>query len=234
MTAALASASSAGASPGQRRARARVRERTRELRETQLEVLRRLGQAAELRDERHRRAHRAHRPALRALALAVGLSEAEAELIRHASRCTTSARSASPTASCSSPAASTPTSGRSCAATRRSARSARRLALAAAAGRGDHRADPPRALGRHAATRTGCAARRSRSWRASARSATSSTRCSPSAPTRSAWTVERASRRSPAQRGRHFDPAVADAFLAMVPDLEPELTAAGFSRRPGR
>ena len=37
---------------------------------------------------------------------------------------------------------------------------------------------------------------------------------------------------SSAQRGRHFDPVLVDAFLALVPDLEPDRSAA--CRRPGR
>ena len=63
----------------------RVRERTAELRDTQLEVVRRLGQAVESRDgdtgEHIERISRL----CQQLALALGLSEAEAELIGHAS-----------------------------------------------------------------------------------------------------------------------------------------------------
>jgi response regulator RpfG family c-di-GMP phosphodiesterase len=63
----------------------RVRERTRDLWETQLEIVHRLGQAAELRDETtgehiERISRLCHR-----LALAVGLPDEEAELIGHAS-----------------------------------------------------------------------------------------------------------------------------------------------------
>ena len=63
----------------------RVRERTAELRDTQLEIVRRLGQAVESRDgdtgEHIERISRL----CQQLALALGLSEAEAELIGHAS-----------------------------------------------------------------------------------------------------------------------------------------------------
>ena len=63
----------------------RVRERTEELRVTQMEIIRRLGQAAESRDE----ATGAHIERLsqlsRRLALEIGLSEDEAEVIGHAS-----------------------------------------------------------------------------------------------------------------------------------------------------
>jgi putative two-component system response regulator len=37
------------------------------------------------------------------------------------------------------------------------------------------------------------------------------------------WTVDDAVAELEAQRGRHFDPALVDAFLALVPDLEPDL-----------
>ena len=38
-----------------------------------------------------------------------------------------------------------------------------------------------------------------------------------------AWPLDRALREIAAQRGRHFDPALVDAFLALVPELDPEL-----------
>jgi putative two-component system response regulator len=63
----------------------RVRERTEELRETQLEIVRRLGQAAESRDgETGLHIERMSRLCQR-LARAVGMSVEEAELLRHAS-----------------------------------------------------------------------------------------------------------------------------------------------------
>ena len=37
------------------------------------------------------------------------------------------------------------------------------------------------------------------------------------------WTIDDAVAELAAQRGRHFDPALVDAFLALVPDLEPDL-----------
>ena len=37
------------------------------------------------------------------------------------------------------------------------------------------------------------------------------------------WTLDDTVAELAAQRGRHFDPALVDAFLALVPDLEPEL-----------
>jgi response regulator RpfG family c-di-GMP phosphodiesterase len=64
---------------------ARVRERTAQLRETQLEIVQRLSQAAESRDgDTGEHIQRIRRMTQR-LALAIGLPEAEAELIGHAS-----------------------------------------------------------------------------------------------------------------------------------------------------
>jgi HD-GYP domain-containing protein (c-di-GMP phosphodiesterase class II)/CHASE2 domain-containing sensor protein len=45
-------------------------------------------------------------------------------------------------------------------------------------------------------------------------------------PYKPAWPVEAALAELRDQRGRHFDPALVDAFLAIVPELEPELFAA--------
>jgi HD-GYP domain-containing protein (c-di-GMP phosphodiesterase class II)/CHASE2 domain-containing sensor protein len=44
-------------------------------------------------------------------------------------------------------------------------------------------------------------------------------------PYKAAWTLEAALRELAAQRGRHFDPALVDAFLALVPDLPEALVA---------
>ena len=62
---------------------------------------------------RDRRAHRAHQPAVRAPRAGRRAGAGRGRAARATPRCcTTSARSASPTASCSSPARSTPTSAR--------------------------------------------------------------------------------------------------------------------------
>ena len=76
-------------------------------------------------------------------------------------------------------------------------------------------------------TRTASAATRSRSPPASAPSATSSTRCSPRARTRRPWTLEQTLAELRTQRGRHFDPELVDQFLALVGELEPALLAPG-------
>ena len=44
-------------------------------------------------------------------------------------------------------------------------------------------------------------------------------------PYKDAWTLPTVIRELGEQRGRHFDPALVDAFLALVPELEPELLA---------
>ena len=92
-----------------------MRERTAELRETQLEVVRRLARAAELRDDdTGEHIERMGRLCER-LALAAGFSAPTPRRCATRRCCTTSARSACPTASCASPAGSTRRSGRSCA-----------------------------------------------------------------------------------------------------------------------
>jgi HD-GYP domain-containing protein (c-di-GMP phosphodiesterase class II) len=63
----------------------RVRERTEELRETQLEIIRRLSQAAESRDEITGRHIGRIGVMCERLALAIGMSEDDAEMLRHSS-----------------------------------------------------------------------------------------------------------------------------------------------------
>ena len=63
----------------------RVRERTAQLRETQLEIVQRLSQAAESRDGDTGEHIQRIRRMTHKLALAIGLPEDEAELIGHAS-----------------------------------------------------------------------------------------------------------------------------------------------------
>ena len=89
-------------------------------------------------------------------------------------------------------------------------------------GRGD-RPHPSRALGRRRLPGRPGRRGRSRSWGASARCATSSTRCSPTGPTRSRGRCPRRSTQLRSERGKHFDPAVVDAFLRIVDDLDPAL-----------
>ena len=127
-------------------------------------------------------------------------------------RCTTSARSRSPTRSSTSPPRSTTPSGSSSAATRssasasspprrRCARSPRSCARATSAGTA-------------AATPTPWPARRSRSARASSRSATPSTRWSPTAPTARGMDAADALAELERCAGSQFDPAVVEAFAA--------------------
>jgi HD-GYP domain-containing protein (c-di-GMP phosphodiesterase class II) len=44
-------------------------------------------------------------------------------------------------------------------------------------------------------------------------------------PYKAPWTLEEALEERERERGEHFDPALVDAFLALVPSLEPELVA---------
>ena len=89
----------------------RVRERTVELRDTQLEIVQRLGQAAESRDgdtgEHIERISRLTQE----LALAIGLTEDEAELIGHASAMHDVGKIGIPDSVLLKPGGSTPRSG---------------------------------------------------------------------------------------------------------------------------
>jgi hypothetical protein len=125
-----------------------VRERTAELHDTQLEIINRLGQAVDSRDEETGE-HIARITTLsEELALAAGMSAADAERLGRASAMHDVGKVAIPDAILSKPAGSTPRSARSCRRTPAGRRDPRRVALAAhPAGRGD-RPDAPRALGR--------------------------------------------------------------------------------------
>ena len=90
----------------------KVRERTRELHDTQLEVIQRLGQAVEWRDEETGD----HVERMSALCYRLGRAaghgrDARPRCSSAPRRSTTSARSASPTRCCERPGRSTPTSG---------------------------------------------------------------------------------------------------------------------------
>ena len=75
----------------------RVRERTAELRDTQLEIVRRLAPGRRVARRRHRRAHRAHEPPLRAARARARPERGRGRAARATpARCTTSARSAIP------------------------------------------------------------------------------------------------------------------------------------------
>jgi len=83
-----------------------VRERTAELHETQLEMVQRLASAAESRDGDTGRHIERIGHFSRELARAIGLSDEEAELLRHASAMHDVGKIGVPTACCSSPRAS--------------------------------------------------------------------------------------------------------------------------------
>ena len=164
---------------------ARVRERTQELRDTQVEVLQRLGVAVEWRDaETGLHIERIGRFCER-LALAVGMPADEAELLRHASALHDVGKVGIPDHILGKPGPLDPdewttmkthtTIGASILA----GSSSELVELSA-----HDRPHPPRALERRRLSRAACRASRSR-WRgASARSATSSTPCCRRGPTR--------------------------------------------------
>ena len=198
----------------------RVRERTAELRDTQLEVVRRLGQAVESRDgdtgEHIERISRL----CQQLALAIGLSEDEAELIGHASTMHDVGKIGIPDSVLLKPSRLDPgewalmqshtTIGAAILAGSDSAL----LQMAESIALTHHErwdgAGYPAGLRGDAiplAARI-CAVCDVFDALLSARRY------------KRGWTMDEAVAELMAQRGRHFDPALVDAFVAMVPDLD--------------
>jgi CHASE2 domain-containing sensor protein len=201
----------------------RVRERTAQLRETQLEIVQRLSQAAESRDgdtgEHIQRIRRmTHR-----LALAIGLPPAEAELIGHASAMHDVGKIGIPDRVLLKPGRLDPdewalmqshtTIGAEILAGSNSAllQVAEEIALTHHErydGTGYPHGLAGEAIPLAARITAICdvfdALRSERVYKAP-------------------WSLDDALAELAAQRGRHFDPAMVDAFLALIPDLEPEL-----------
>jgi len=201
----------------------RVRERTAQLRETQLEIVQRLSQAAESRDgdtgEHIQRIRRmTHR-----LALAIGVPEDEAELIGHASAMHDVGKIGIPDRVLLKPGKldadewalmqSHTTIGAEILAGSNSAllQIAEEIALTHHErfdGTGYPQGLAGEAIPLGARITAICdvfdALRSQRVYKDS-------------------WTIDDAVAELAAQRGRHFDPALVDAFLALVPDLEPDL-----------
>ena len=159
----------------------------------------------------------------------LGARPRRARRARLASRsCTTSARSRSRTRSSTSPArstsgsgcssASTPSSASGSSARRRPLRTSRTIVRSSA-----------RALGRHAATRTGSPARRSRWRRGSSPPATPSWRWPRSARTGAALPIEAALEELQAIAGTQFDP---DGRAILVAHVREQLEAARGLRSP--
>jgi response regulator RpfG family c-di-GMP phosphodiesterase len=202
----------------------RVRERTGELRETQLEVVRRLGQAAESRDE-ETGAHieRISKLALR-LALKLGLDRGEADLIGHAAAMHDVGKIGIPDRVLHKPSTLDPEEWEVM-------RSHTTIGAALLSGSRTLLLQVAEAI----------ALTHHERWDGSGYPAGLRGEDIPLAaritavcdvfdallshrPYKRAWTLEATVAEIEAQRGRHFDPRVADAFLALVPELEPELT----------
>ena len=163
-----------------------VHERTAELRETQLEIIQRLAAATESRDEETGLHLERIGLLCERVGLELGLTAAEAETLRHASLLHDVGKIAVPDAILTKPGKLT---DEEWVVMRRHAEAGAAILVGLARadhahGRGD-RPDPSRALGRRRLSGRAWRARRSRSWAASARCATSSTRSSRRGPTRS-------------------------------------------------
>jgi response regulator RpfG family c-di-GMP phosphodiesterase len=201
----------------------RVRERTAQLRETQLEIVQRLSQAAESRDGDTGEHIQRIRRMTHKLALAIGLPEDEAELIGHASAMHDVGKIGIPDRVLLKPGKldadewalmqSHTTIGAEILAGSSSAllQIAEEIALTHHErfdGTGYPQGLAGEAIPLAARITAICdvfdALRSQRVYK-------------------DRWAIDDAVAELEAQRGRHFDPALVDAFLALVPDLEPDL-----------
>src|SRR3954449_6945756 len=201
----------------------RVRERTAQLRETQLEIVQRLSQAAESRDRAQGAQNQRIRRMTHRLALAIGLPEGEAEMIGHASAMHDVGKIGIPDRVLLKPGKldaeewalmqSHTTIGAEILASSNSAllQIAEEIALTHHErfdGTGYPQGLAGEAIPLGARITAICdvfdALRSQRVYK-------------------DRWTIDDAVAELAAQRGRHFDPALVDAFLALVPDLEPDL-----------
>jgi CHASE2 domain-containing sensor protein len=214
----------------------RVRDATEEIRETQLEVIQRLGQAAESRD--HDTGQHIERMSVLCgrLALAVGMSVEEAELLQNASVMHDVGKIGIPDAVLQKPGRFTAeersvmethtTIGASILAGSPSPR----LQLAEEIARTHHeRWDgggyPGGLIGEQIPLAGRIAAI------CDVFDALTSSR-----PYKHAWTIDDALQEIATQRGRHFDPRLVDAFMTLVPDLRAEAEASELTamyRAPG-
>ena len=198
----------------------KVRERTQDLRESQLELVRRLAHAAESRDD-STGIHITRMSRMCAqLALDAGMSEEEAEQLLHASSMHDIGKIAIPDSVLLKPGPLTPDewevmkSHTTIGAQLLSGSRSPVVRMAEIIARTHHEkwdgTGYPEGLARRAT---------SRSSPASARSATSSTRSSPTARTRRRGSSRTRSRRSRALAGTHLDPRLAELFVERRPDL---------------
>jgi CHASE2 domain-containing sensor protein len=203
----------------------RVREATEEIRETQLEVIQRLGQAAESRD--HDTGQHIERMSVlcRRLAVTIGMSEEEAELLQNASVLHDIGKIGIPDAVLLKPGRFTPEE-RAVMETHTTIGSqiladspSRMLQLAEEVARTHHErwdgGGYPSGLAGEQIPLTGRIAAVCDVF-----DALLSKR-----PYKEAWTIDDAIAEIVAQRGKHFDPNLVDAFLTLVPELRGEIEA---------
>ena len=200
-----------------------VHERTAELRETQLEIIHRLAAATESRDEDTGLHLERIGLLCERVGLVLGLSAAEAETLRHASLLHDVGKIAVPDAILTKPGTLTDEEWVDHAPPRRGRRE-HPLGLERADhahGRGD-RPHASRALGRRRLS--GGPVRRADPARgAHLRGVRRLRRAALAAALQGAVAVEDALEELRRQRGKHFDPAVVDAFMTLVDDLDPLL-----------
>ena len=201
----------------------KVRERTRELHDTQLEVIQRLGQAVEWRDE-ETGDHVERMSALcDRLGLAAGMDEAEASVLKRAAALHDVGKIGVPDAVLRKAGPLDAEEwelmkqhteiGAGILAGSRSPI----VQMAEEIARTHHERWDGNGLSRRA-----CAARRSR-WRAaSARSATCSTRSPRRGPTSRSWSVDDALVEIESEAGQQFDPELVERFMTLAPDLRRE------------
>ena len=204
---------------------AEVRERTEEVRSTQLEVIRRLGQAVEWRDTDTGDHIERMSTLCERLALAAGMPAAEAEQLRHAVVMHDVGKVGIPDAILRKP-------GGLDAEEQGVMRSHTLIGDAILAGSPSPLLQLARSIARsHHERWDGWGYPDGLTGDAIPRAARIAAICdvfdalrSPR-PYKAAWSLEEALGELEAQRGRQFDPALVDAFLALVPTLEPALLA---------
>ena len=203
-----------------------VHERTAELRETQLEIIQRLAAATESRDQETGLHLERIGLLCERVGLVLGLTAAEAETLRHASLLHDVGKIAVPDAILTKPGKLT---DEEWVVMRRHAEAGAAILVGLARadhahGRG-HRAHPPRALERQRLP-AGPGRRGDPARGAHLRGVRRLRRPALAAALQGALAREDALDELRRERGSHFDPAVVDAFMTMVDDLDPLLLEA--------
>ncbi len=201
----------------------RVRERTAQLRETQLEIVQRLSQAAESRDGDTGEHIQRIRRMTQKLALAIGVPADEAELIGHASAMHDVGKIGIPDRVLLKP-------GRLDAEEWALMQSHTTIGAEILAGSNSALLQIAEEIAlMHHERYDGTGYPRGLAGEAIPLAARITAICDVFDALRSQrvykdrWTIDDAVAELTAQRGRHFDPAIVDAFLGFVPDLEPDL-----------